>query len=76
MSDLIGGQLDGLFGDGPTVMPQVAGGRIKTLAALSTRRSVSFPTYRPWRNRGLMRSPTSGRVCLRRRERRMRSSSG
>jgi tripartite-type tricarboxylate transporter receptor subunit TctC len=43
MSDLIGGQLDGLFGDGPTVMPQVVGGRIKVLAALSTRRSVSFP---------------------------------
>jgi tripartite-type tricarboxylate transporter receptor subunit TctC len=43
MSDLIGGQLDGLFGDGPTVIPQIAAGKIKPLAATSTRRSEIFP---------------------------------
>jgi tripartite-type tricarboxylate transporter receptor subunit TctC len=43
MTDLLGGQLDGLFGDGPTVMSHVAAGRIKALAATSRRRSDIFP---------------------------------
>src|SRR6266853_4586335 len=43
MSDLLGGQLDGLFGDGPTVMTQIAAGKIKALAATSKRRSDIFP---------------------------------
>src|ERR1700681_85632 len=43
MTDLLGGQLDGLFGDGPTVMAHIAAGRIKALAATSKRRSDIFP---------------------------------
>ena len=43
MTDLLGGALDGLFGDGPTVMAHIAAGRIKALAATSTRRSEVFP---------------------------------
>lgn len=43
MTDLLGGQLDALFGDGPTVMTHVAAGRIKALAATSRRRSDIFP---------------------------------
>jgi len=43
MTDLLGGTLDGLFGDGPTVMAHIAAGRIKALAATSTRRSEIFP---------------------------------
>jgi tripartite-type tricarboxylate transporter receptor subunit TctC len=43
MTDLLGGQLDGLFGDGPTVMAHIAAGKIKALAATSTRRSEVFP---------------------------------
>jgi len=43
MTDLLGGQLDGLFGDGPTVMTHIAAGRIKALAATSLRRSDIFP---------------------------------
>jgi tripartite-type tricarboxylate transporter receptor subunit TctC len=43
MTDLLGGQLDGLFGDGPTVVAQIAAGRIKALAATSRRRSDIFP---------------------------------
>jgi len=43
MSDLLGGQLDGLFGDGPTVMTHIAAGKIKALAATSGRRSDIFP---------------------------------
>jgi tripartite-type tricarboxylate transporter receptor subunit TctC len=43
MTDLLGGQLDGLFGDGPTVMAHIAAGRIKALAAASQRRSEIFP---------------------------------
>jgi tripartite-type tricarboxylate transporter receptor subunit TctC len=43
MADLLSGRVDGLFGDGPTVMAHIAAGRIKPLAATSTRRSEIFP---------------------------------
>ena len=43
VSDLMGGQLDGLFGDVPTVMAQVKAGKLKALAATSQERSVIFP---------------------------------
>ena len=43
MTDLLGGQLDGLFGDTPTVMQQVKAGKLKALAATSQNRSDIFP---------------------------------
>lgn len=43
LTDLIGGHLDGLFGDVPTVMAQIRAGKIKALAATSTKRSDMFP---------------------------------
>jgi tripartite-type tricarboxylate transporter receptor subunit TctC len=43
VTDLLGGQLDGLFGDVPTVMPQVKAGKLKALAATSQDRSDIFP---------------------------------
>jgi tripartite-type tricarboxylate transporter receptor subunit TctC len=43
MTDLLGGQLDGLFGDVPTVMAQVKAGKLKALAATSQERSEIFP---------------------------------
>src|SRR5258707_1161200 len=43
VTDLMGGQLDGLFGDVPTVMAQVKAGTLKALAATSQGRSVIFP---------------------------------
>ena len=43
VTDLMGGQLDGLFGDVPTVMAQVKAGKLKALAATSQERSVIFP---------------------------------
>jgi tripartite-type tricarboxylate transporter receptor subunit TctC len=43
MTDLLGGQLDGLFGDVPTVMAQVKSGKLKALAATSQERSEIFP---------------------------------
>jgi tripartite-type tricarboxylate transporter receptor subunit TctC len=43
MTDLLGGQLDALFGDGPTVMAQIRTGKIKALAATSHQRSDIFP---------------------------------
>jgi len=43
MTDLLGGQLDGLFGDVPTVMTQVRAGKLKALAATSQERSEIFP---------------------------------
>jgi tripartite-type tricarboxylate transporter receptor subunit TctC len=43
MTDLLAGQLDGLFGDGPTVIAHITAGKIKALAATSSRRSEVFP---------------------------------
>jgi tripartite-type tricarboxylate transporter receptor subunit TctC len=41
--DILAGHLDGLFGDVPTVMTQVRAGKLKALAATSTKRSDIFP---------------------------------
>jgi len=43
MTDLLGGTLNGLFGDVPTVIAQINAGRIKPLAATSKHRSEAFP---------------------------------
>ncbi len=43
MTDLLGGMLNGLFGDGPTVIAHVRAGSIRALAATSKRRSDIFP---------------------------------
>ncbi len=43
VTDLLGGQLDGLFGDVPTIMSQVKAGKLKALAATSIERSDIFP---------------------------------
>jgi tripartite-type tricarboxylate transporter receptor subunit TctC len=43
VTDLLGGQLDGLFGDVPTIITQVKAGKLKALAATSRERSDIFP---------------------------------
>jgi len=43
MTDLLGGTLDALFGDGPTVIAQIRAGKIKAIAATSHNRSEIFP---------------------------------
>jgi tripartite-type tricarboxylate transporter receptor subunit TctC len=43
LTDLLGGQLDGLFGDVPTIIAQVKAGKLKALAATSKERSELLP---------------------------------
>jgi tripartite-type tricarboxylate transporter receptor subunit TctC len=43
MTDLLGGSLDSLFGDGPTVISQISAGKIRAIAATSHNRSEIFP---------------------------------
>ena len=43
MTDLLGGTLDALFGDGPTVIAQIQAGKIRAIAATSHSRSEIFP---------------------------------
>jgi tripartite-type tricarboxylate transporter receptor subunit TctC len=43
ITDILGGTLDGLMGDVPTVLGQVQAGKLKALAATSTQRSDIFP---------------------------------
>jgi tripartite-type tricarboxylate transporter receptor subunit TctC len=40
---LLGGQIDGLFGDGPTIAPQVQSGHIIALAVASPKRVLALP---------------------------------
>jgi tripartite-type tricarboxylate transporter receptor subunit TctC len=74
MRDLLGGQLDALFGDGPTVVAQIRAGKIKAIAATSHHARRSFRTYRRSSSRASRtRSPTSGQVCSRQPGRQPRS---
>jgi tripartite-type tricarboxylate transporter receptor subunit TctC len=43
VTDILGGTLDGLFADVPTVLGQIRSGKIKALAATSSQRSDIFP---------------------------------
>jgi tripartite-type tricarboxylate transporter receptor subunit TctC len=43
ITDILGGSLDGLMGDVPTVLTQIQAGKLKALAATSTQRSDIFP---------------------------------
>jgi tripartite-type tricarboxylate transporter receptor subunit TctC len=43
ITDVLGGTLDGLMGDVPTVLTQIQSGKLKALAATSTQRSDIFP---------------------------------
>jgi tripartite-type tricarboxylate transporter receptor subunit TctC len=43
ITDILGGNLDGLMGDVPTVLTQIRAGKLKALAATSTQRSDIFP---------------------------------
>jgi tripartite-type tricarboxylate transporter receptor subunit TctC len=43
VTDILGGTLDGLFGDVPTVLTQIQAGKLKALAATSSERSDIFP---------------------------------
>ncbi len=53
MTDLVGGQLDALFGDGPTVIAQIRAGRIRPIAATSHQRSEIFPDVPTFLEQGL-----------------------
>jgi tripartite-type tricarboxylate transporter receptor subunit TctC len=43
VTDLLAGQLDGMFADVPTIISQVKAGKLKALAATSKQRSEAFP---------------------------------
>jgi tripartite-type tricarboxylate transporter receptor subunit TctC len=43
ITDILGGSLDGLMGDVPTVLSQIRAGKLKALAATSSQRSDIFP---------------------------------
>ena len=43
VTDILGGQLDGVFADVPTIISQVKAGKLKALAATSSERSDIFP---------------------------------
>ncbi|MFC5605368.1 Bug family tripartite tricarboxylate transporter substrate binding protein [Variovorax soli] len=43
ITDLIGGQVDFMFADAPTALPQVEGGKLRALAVSGTKRLASAP---------------------------------
>lgn len=44
LPQLLGGQIDGLFGDGPTIAPQVNSGNIVAVAVAAPQRAPALPT--------------------------------
>ena len=44
ITDLIGGQVDFMFADAPTALPQVEGGKLRALAVSGTKRIASAPS--------------------------------
>jgi tripartite-type tricarboxylate transporter receptor subunit TctC len=57
LPDLIGGQIEAIFGDTAVLAPNIQSGKIVALAVTSRQRSpLCFPTRRPWRRRALRRS--------------------
>jgi tripartite-type tricarboxylate transporter receptor subunit TctC len=52
ITDVLGGRLDGLVGDIPTVMGQVRSGKLKALAAASKERSDIFPDVATFAEQG------------------------
>jgi tripartite-type tricarboxylate transporter receptor subunit TctC len=43
LSDLLGGQVQGMFADAPVLLPQIQGGKIRPLAAASAARNAALP---------------------------------
>jgi len=43
MTDLLGGQVQLMFADAPTAIPQIKGGKVRAIAVASARRSVLLP---------------------------------
>lgn len=43
ITDLIGGQIDFMFADAPTAVPQINGGKLRALAVSGTKRLASLP---------------------------------
>ena len=43
LTDLIGGQIDFMFADAPTALPQVQGGKLRALAASGSKRVAALP---------------------------------
>ena len=58
ITDVLGGRLDGLVGDIPTVMGQVRAGKLKALATASEQRSDIFPDVATFVEQGF-----SGVIC-------------
>ena len=62
VTDLLGGQVQAMFGDVPVLLPHIKAGALKPLGAAADARN--------WRSRGLpIRLPTTGMACSRRRRR-------
>ena len=59
MVDLLGGQIDAIFGDPATVAPQVQAGKLAALATLASERSVLFPNAPTMAEAGLPGVKTS-----------------
>lgn len=43
LTDLLGGQVQGMFGDVPVLLPQIQGGKIKAIAAVANTRNQILP---------------------------------
>ena len=53
VTDLIGGQINGMFVDLPVILPYVKAGKVRALAVTSASARSTFPTFRRRRKRAI-----------------------
>ena len=75
VNDLLGGQVDLMFGDGPVVLPQILGNLLVPVVMATDKR---LPACQTFQHRSRLAfplcDPRTGMACWRRKERRARSS--
>ncbi len=63
-TDLMGGQVNGVFADVPAIMPQVQGGRLKAIGIASSKRHPSLPDVKTFEEQGIKAVDTNNWYAL------------
>ncbi|WP_304306782.1 tripartite tricarboxylate transporter substrate binding protein [Pseudacidovorax intermedius] len=64
LTDLVGGQVQGVFADVPAVMSQIEGGRLKALGIAASRRHPSLPQVKTFEEQGIKAVDTNNWYAL------------
>lgn len=63
-TDLMGGQVKGVFADVPAIMPQIQGGRLRAIGIASSKRHPSLPDVKTFEEQGIKAVDTNNWYAL------------